>query len=276
MSNYRMLALDMDGTLLDSHKRVRPQTAQALQQLAQSGTAVALSTGRGLSELADYMPDLPFVRYGSLISGSLTMDFGRSQAMVTHPIPHHVVLGLLDVARQNDAMVQILTPQSSVTRQEDIDHMADVHMEIYQDMYDRTCTRTTDFHEFVLSHPNDALKVNLYHHTVEEREKNLQQLQAHPIDGVALTLARAETTSLECTLGGVSKASGLQEISRRLGFSMEQVVCVGDAANDEEALRASGCAVAMGNATPEVKQIADLVVSDNDHDGIVDVIQQLF
>ncbi|MGN0287640.1 MAG: Cof-type HAD-IIB family hydrolase [Atopobiaceae bacterium] len=276
MSNYRMLALDMDGTLLDSHKRVRPTTAEALEQLAQSGTAVALSTGRGLSELADYMPDLPFVRYGSLISGSLTMDFGQHQALVTHPIPQNVVLGLLDLAREANAMVQILTPQSSVTRQEDIDHMADVHMGIYQDMYERTCTRTTDFYDFVRQHPNDALKVNLHHHTVQERERSLAQLQAHPIDGVELTLARSEVSTLECTLGGVSKASGLQEISNRLGFSMEQVVCVGDAANDEEALRASGCAVAMGNATPEVKKIADLVVSDNDHDGIVDAIRQLF
>ena len=57
---------------------------------------------------------------------------------------------------------------------------------------------------------------------------------------------------------------------------MGQVVAVGDAPNDAAALQAAGCAVAMGNADPQIKAMADLVVADNDHDGIVEAIERLF
>lgn len=276
MKSFRVLALDMDGTLLDSHKRVLPQTAQALEQLARSGVAVALSTGRGLAELVDYLAELPFVRYGSLVSGCMTMDLQQRRAIQKHPLPTATALGILDVARQTNAMPHLLTTTASVTSENNIQHMASYHMGVYQDMYERVCTRTNDFAGYAQSHDGTVLKINLYHHTPEEREKSLSLLQGKVIGGVRLTLARAETTSLECTVQGVTKTTGIAAVCDLLGCTLDNVVAVGDAPNDLDMLRSAGCSVAMGNATDEVKATANLVVSDNDHNGIVDAIQQLF
>lgn len=276
MKSYRVLALDMDGTLLDSRKHVLPQTAQALAQLAKSGIAVALSTGRGVAELVDYLPDLPFIQYGSLVSGCVTMDLQRRRAIQKHPLPTATALSILDVAREARAMPQLLTTTASVTTENNIQHMPEYHMGVYQEMYERVCTRTNDFEGYVQSHEGTILKINLYHHTPEEREKTLARLQGKTIGGVQLTLARAETTSLECTIQGVTKTTGIAAVCDLLGCTLNDVVAIGDAPNDLDMLRSAGCSVAMGNATQEIKAAANLVVSDNDHNGIVDAIQQLF
>jgi hydroxymethylpyrimidine pyrophosphatase-like HAD family hydrolase len=85
-----------------------------------------------------------------------------------------------------------------------------------------------------------------------------------------------EAASLELTPAGVSKALGLKLLCEHLGLSLAQCVAVGDAGNDLDVLQAAGHAVAMGNATPEARAVADEVVADNDHDGIAEVIARWF
>ena len=88
-------------------------------------------------------------------------------------------------------------------------------------------------------------------------------------------LAVFSSSSFLASSRGISKARGLQALCDHLGCTMDDVAMVGDADNDLEALAAVGMPVAMGNATPEVKSLARLVVADNDHDGIAELIAHL-
>ena len=105
MTAYKLLALDMDGTLLDSRKQVLPKTAAALERLAAAGVAVAFSTGRGLAELSNYVPNLPFIKYGSCISGGLVYDFSNQRTIFAHPFETKLTLEVMAVARQEAPMV---------------------------------------------------------------------------------------------------------------------------------------------------------------------------
>lgn len=270
-SSYKLLALDMDGTLLDSHKQVLPGTKAAIDELAASGIAVAYCTGRNPTELTDYRAGLPSIRYGSLVSGALSYDFGTDEALGITPISTELACQIVEAGLAAKAMVHMLCLHSSVTSQRYIDHMDRYGMGVYHGMFDRLCTRTDDLEGYVREHEGEVLKINLYHLDADARLKTRSKLESLP-----LKLAYAETTSLESTAAGISKDKGLQAICQHLGITMDEVVAVGDAPNDTDALRAAGCAVAMGNATPEIKEIADIVVADNDHDGIVEAIERLF
>ena len=236
-SPYKLLALDMDGTLLDSRKQVSPKTQQAIEELAKTGVAVAYCTGRSLPEMRDVRRALPFVRYGSQVSGALTYDFETDTVISATPLSTDICLQLIRAGALENAMV---------------------HMHC-------------DLEAYVREHEGQVLKINLYHMDTESRERTRRRIQGLPIK-----LADSERTSLESTAQGISKDKGIERICSRLGIGMDQVVAIGDAPNDTDVLRAAGCAVAMGNATPEIKQLADLVVADNDHDGIAEAIERLF
>ena len=83
----------------------------------------------------------------------------------------------------------------------------------------------------------------------------------------------AEETSLEMTPQGVSKGSGLADLCKVLGISIKDAIGVGDAFNDVPMLEMAGLGVAMGNSNEAAIRAADVVVSDNDHDGISEVIE---
>lgn len=273
MTSYRLLALDMDGTLLDSRKQVLPRTAKAITALSQRGVAVAYSTGRNPVELSDYVSELPAIRYGSCISGALVYDFAKDEAIFTRAFDTELALNVLRIASEEQPMVHMLCAHASVAREADIQRMDRVHMGVYRDMFDRLCTRIDNPADYVRAHANQVCKINLYHADEASRARTRARLERA---GLPLQLADAEVTSLECSPAGVSKAEGLAKLCDHLGITLDEVVAVGDAPNDTQALRVAGLAVAMGNATPDIKELADAVVADNDHDGIVETIERYF
>lgn len=270
---YKLLALDMDGTLLTSDKKVLPRTRNALEQLAERGVPVAFCTGRNVLELMDYPHELHFIRYGVLSSGAVVYDFAKRKALVAHTLDTDVTLRMLELASPERPMVHIMSATHSVVRPDDFLNMESFGMGVYQTMFKRICTMTDDLSAWLESHPNQASKINFYHRDVEARLRTRHRFEEA---GLPLTLADAEETSLECSPLGVSKAEGLRTLAAHLGITTDDIVAVGDSDNDLAALSVVAMPVAMGNATPAVMRVAKLVVSDNDHDGIVEAIDQLF
>ena len=270
-NNYRLLSLDMDGTLLNSAKQIPDETAAAIKQLMNRGVEVVVGTGRGMAELADYREAFKGMNYGLLVSGGLIYDFQQEKPVTMHTLSLAQCQRLLEAAAEEDAMVHILTVHDSVAREQDIFHMEDFSMSVYQDMYERICDRQEDLNRYVQEHADEILKINLYHRSTASRERSRQRLA-----GLGMNLVLAEITGLEASPAGITKASGLKELCSLLNIPLAATVAVGDAPNDFEILQAAGLAAAMGNATDAIKGICDVVVSDNDHNGVLDVINRYF
>lgn len=270
---YRLLALDMDGTLLTSDKRVSKRTREALARLAAGGVPIAYCSGRCFRELLDYPAELPFVRYGVLASGAVVYDFAEQRTLALSPLEAEAVERALRIAGAEDCMAHVMSVGASVARSEDIARMSDFGMDVYQGMYEQICEMPSDLVGWAREHAGEVVKVNFYHRSAAARDRTRARLVE---SGMPLTLANAEETSVECSPLGVSKARGLEALAAHLGFGLASVVAVGDSDNDLAALEAVGMPVAMGNATDSVKRVARLVVADNDHDGIVEVVERLF
>lgn len=268
---YKLLALDMDGTVLNSQKKISQATVSAVAELLNRGVNVVLSTGRGLAEISDYRDELKLMSYGILISGGMVYDFRNDKPLILHPVPEDAMMTLIDSGEIERAMIHLLTVNDSIARAEDIAEMASFEMGIYQGMYERICTHCNDFRRYIREHPGEVIKVNIYHRSPESRAKSIERVKH-----LGLTLAIAETTALEASPKDITKASGLRELCEFLNIDIADTVAVGDAFNDIEILQAAGLSVAMGNAIDEVKQLADFVTDDNDHDGVVTVIKKFF
>ena len=270
---YKLLALDMDGTLLTSSKQVSPRTRDALKELAARGTPLAFCTGRNFLELMDWPHELPFIRYGVLSSGAIVHDFASGETLHRQTLDAATILRAMEIAQAESPMVHIMSVECSLARPADVHNMERVGMGVYKSMFEQICTLQDDLESWVKAHPDQVAKINFYHETPEARDRTRERLAA---SSLPLTLADAEQTSVECSAQGVSKGEGLRVLAEHLGATLADVVAVGDSDNDSTALAAVGMPVAMGNATESIRRMAKLRVADNDHDGIVEVVQRLF
>ena len=267
MSQYKLIAFDMDGTLLDSDKKIRQDSIDMIHAAADAGKIVCLSTGRCMAELKEYMEQLSVLQYIIGASGAFVFDVKNNRELSSAPLPVETVRCMMQKVKDMDLMMQMLS-EHSIVQKDKVRHMEDYQMGIYKPLFESIALQPDDLYTFYEQNPIPLYKLNLYCKNPEERA-----LLRERFAPLGLVLVNAETTSLECSAPHVSKGQGLRELCEYLHISMEQTIAVGDADNNLDILKQAGLAVAMGNANENVKNIADVIVNDNDHGGCAQTIR---
>lgn len=269
MSTYKMIALDMDGTLLSSEKHILPETRKAIEQALQAGKFVVIASGRAVSEVEIYKEELGKIRYAVCTSGGVIYDRQEQKILYSHEIEDKWKREILRAAVEADAMVYCISEGKVIAEREKLKRMDEYHMGIYSGMAEQIYVKVDDIWETCVEQNIPLEKINLYSKTDEIREKLYQKLKDLPV-----TIAFAEGKSLEINPAGITKAHGLEKLGEHLSVKAEEIIAVGDADNDKEMLGFAGLSVAMGNAIPEIKQICDVIVADNDHNGCGEAIEK--
>ena len=267
----RLIALDLDDTLLDSRKQIPEEAVCAVRKADRAGKTVVFNTGRAVSELDEYTGLLPEVRYAIYASGAGLFDLREKKTACLRPIPEAQQAEIRSLARTRDVMLQLVLGETVVIQASHMANLEHYHMGVFRSLYEKSMTLVPDILAFAESCREPVLKMNLYHAAAGERIASRARLEAS-----GLQMAFASESSLECSAPGVNKGSGLVQLCSLLGVAPEESVAVGDADNDIPALQAAGLGVAMGNAPAHVKAAADRIVSDQDHGGCAEAIMMLF
>lgn len=258
----------MDGTLLNSQKQIDKKSLKMIKQAADMGKIIVLSTGRCLPELKIFGQQLKDIHYFICISGAVIYDNFKQEIIYSTSIPENTAIELFNRVSSEDLMINYFSDKSVIERDK-VEIMENYHMGIYKDVFKKITFQVNNIIEHFMGDRDKLFKINLYSRTIEQREKLLKK-----INDINLTFAYSEVTSIECSPKGISKASGLQYLCEKLQIPIEKTIAVGDADNDIEILKVAGLSIAMGNANTTIKQIADIIVNDNDNSGCAQVIQQ--
>ena len=265
--NYQLIALDLDGTLLNSQKEIPEEAVRAIRKVCAAGKTVVFDTGRAVPELADQIALLPEVCYAVFASGAGLYDTREKKVFGLRSIPAAHTKRILSFSRARDIMPQLVLADCDVIQASHMERLEHYNMGVYRPMYEKAMTLVPDIYAFAASCAEPFLKINLYHADAEERIRTRAQLQTPELE-----LVYSEISSLECSAAGVSKGSGLKRLCSLLNIPLKACIAVGDADNDLPMLRAAGLGIAMGNAPEHVKTAAARIVSDQDHGGCVQAI----
>lgn len=259
----RLIATDLDDTLLDPHGIVTARTLSALRSAMDAGVQVVLSSGRmleGVVPLAQFIGTQdPMI----LFNGGLIFDPRTSQTLFAQSIP-------LETARR-------------VARQiED----AGAYLQAYpgRGYFCSRRTQETADYEKHLKVPCEAVGRPLHEWMHQDMVKMLAIASPDAIDSLQHTLKEAfpsgvsfmksKPSYLEIVAQDVDKGRALDALRMHLGLEREEVMAFGDGQNDAAMLRQAGWGVAMDNACPECKNVARLIAPSNAEDGVAQIIEQ--
>lgn len=268
MSGYKLIAFDMDGTLLNSEKKISSETLKAIEKAFDKGKEVVFCTGRCIAELKEYIEQIPRLRYIVGVSGALVYDLKEEKEIYLEEIPKEQVRYMVDVIETEDIMPQMLNHDSIVSKKDSL-NMDHFQMGKYTPLFEKVATKVDNIYEYYKQNEIPVIKLNLYHTTPENRQKTRDRLEK-----LGLELVNAETTSLEISAEGITKGTGLEKLAKHLGITMNEMIAVGDADNDIDVLSKVGLSIAMENANEKVKSICDVVVNDCDSNGCAEAIEK--
>lgn len=267
MSHYDLIAFDMDGTLLNSNKELLDETVEAIEEAVSAGKIVVISTGRCVGELTPYLNRLKDIRYLITISGAFVYDNVKRMPVFEKPLPPETVSNMLSISESYDQLTQLMS-EKPIIQYDKYSNIDNYHMRQYHSLYTATAVITENLSSYYHNHQPRVYKFNMFHKNITDREAMFRRF-AH----FDTTIVFSEETGLECTVKGISKATGLRALCEAIGVPIERTIAVGDADNDLEIIRAAGLGIAMGNANDNVRSAANVVVADCDHNGCAQAIR---
>ncbi|HHV82351.1 MAG TPA: HAD family phosphatase [Tepidanaerobacter syntrophicus] len=284
---FKLAALDIDGTLINSHHIITSRTKNAIKKAKDAGIKVTISTGRhyrsALSRAKEINIDAPLI----CSDGALIKDFSTNSA-IYHSLSKEIAADIMKTASQyDDFKIQIFTEERKINigssyrskyfkrfLREPLKHSPIGYFNLMRDFAFIPVTNVKNVDEAIKAMEEEPLKVVVYGNERQEDLKLfIEEITKKYKDEISIT--SAIDNCIDILRGGVSKAKGLAVVSEKLGLNREEIIAVGDNINDIKMIEYAGLGVAMGNAPERVKSKADYVTADNDSEGLAIFFEKL-
>lgn len=265
---YQLLATDLDGTLLNDKKEIPAENIAAINDALERGKNIIFSSGRCIDECRAFFSLFPKMHYALCESGACIYDIKNEQPIYQKAIDPSAVQTILEYIHTKNVMIQAMGHGHMMIAREDMTHLDDFYISQYQEHFEKTGTIVESPYEYCKAHDWYAEKICLYHDSPKAREVTKELFESLPV-----VLAYSEETSLEVSPLGIDKGVGLKILCNHLGISLDETIAIGDGFNDMKILEACGLSVAVANAKPEIQNMCDKIVTDNNHAGVCEAIK---
>ena len=243
----KMIAFDLDGTLLTTDKRLTERTRKALEQAVEKGIHIIPATGRPMSGIPKEIIDFPGIRYIVSSNGARVLDMKNRDVLYEETLPVEKAGEILDIFEkyQKDPAMQ---------------------------RYIITTRRPVESTRVKFETENRGLdKIQALFVSQEDKLEAWESIESQVGD---VEVTGALSNNIEVNAKGIHKGSALQFLGELLGISMDEVITFGDGSNDIKMLEMAGTGVAMANSVQKVLDIADITAMSNDEDGVARIIEQ--
>ncbi|MCX4387712.1 Cof-type HAD-IIB family hydrolase [Micromonospora peucetia] len=262
----RLIATDIDGTLLRDDRTLSPHTAEVLARLSARGTPVVLVTGRPVRWLKMVYEELAEPLPAICANGAVVYDPVADEVLRADPLAPQL---LAEVARRLRAEVPEVSFAVEIVDSRQMRH--ETHYPLRWDA-DHDAIRAVETPEELLAAP----AVKLLARSAEHDPDAFVALVAAALEGLAEATHSSYSGLVEISAAGVTKAAGLAWYCARLGIDSRDVLAFGDMPNDVPMLTWAGRGVAVANAHHAVLAIADEVTAANSADGVATYLEKVF
>lgn len=261
---WKILALDLDGTLLNDDLRVDPRDKAALETARRRGVEVTLLTGRMLPSVWPYLMELQITAPVVLYNGAVIHDPRLGHQTVLGIIPARLASQLLGLARHRPVDAQLYVGSELLIARE---------TPAQREFLDRERLSAREVGELAAAVEDDPIKLMFIGPpaVLDELEERWSRL----VEGEA-RLVRSQPAYLECLAPNVSKGLALKVLVEGFKIPMEEVIAVGDQPNDVEMIREAGLGVAVANAHPDCMAVADVVLERTNNEAAVEELVERY
>ena len=263
----KLVAIDLDGTLLNSQKEISLRNKQALMAAKQAGVKVVICTGRPLAAIGPYLEELGLQEEGDY---SITFNGGLVQKNDTGAIIEKTLMPL-EAIHELYQLATTLNMPFDVLSDEVVMQLpsAPNYHSIYSSLNKLLTFKSYKLEELTPNRIYNKVVVAIDEAYLNERIKEIPASFYERFE-----IIKTRNNLLEFMPKGITKAYGISLLAKDLGIRAEEIMTLGDEENDLPMIEYAGLGVAMANAIPLVKEAADVVTDTNDQDGVAKAVEK--
>lgn len=269
--DIRLIALDLDGTTMNSGNQLSPYNRKAIEDAIAAGIEVVVASGRAFTSLPKEVLEIQGLRYAISSNGAHISDLRREGFLHSSFIDGKTVDEAIRIAKQEELMLEAFCdghPYIERSLYEDVRVRGSMYRN--QDYVIKTRTPIDDLLSFMAKHRDVLENINFFFYDDAKLERVKPMLYGLPNCHVTSSVRN------NIEVGGIhsTKAFALKRLAQDLDILPSQIMSFGDAGNDILMIQYAGFGVAMGNAWGEVKAAANYVAPSNDEDGVGKTIRK--
>lgn len=265
--DYKLLVLDVDGTLLDSNGTISKHNNGAIRKALQAGITVALASGRPLHGLMPLAKELDLHRYGGYViafNGAEIVEMKSEEVIYNKTIDKGVFPFMERAAEKLGVGIFTYSEDKVITN-----HSTDPYIMNEAKINGMELIEAKPLTEVIHFNPRKAVLVNDKEEEITRLEKDFKAR----LDGT-MNVFRTEPYFLEVMPNATDKSSGLGVLLDKLSIEASEVVAIGNGAADYSMIQMAGFGIAMGNSSDSIKRCADVVTASNEDDGVAQAIEK--
>lgn len=261
-----IIALDLDGTLLNSNKELTAKNLAVLERAAAAGFEIVPTTGRFYGGMPQEIRELPFVRYTITINGAEAADLQTGEVIYRAELPWEQVVDMMSYFDEFPVIYDCYQGNEAFMTAEQKNRVEEmVASPHYHKMIRELRQPVPELKEFLVNRKRDVQKTQFFTNRPEIRAFLMEEL---PKRFENLCVSSSVADNVEINQHHANKGEALLALAEHLGVSRGQTIAFGDGLNDLSMLREAGIGVAMANACEEAKEIADWIAPSCDEDGV--------
>lgn len=267
-TEYKILALDIDGTLTNSQKKVTKKVKASINNLYKRNIPVLLVSGRPTEGILPVAEEINLIENGGYIlsfNGGKIIKADTGEVVYSKSIPNELIKDICEFAKKNNLEILTYKDGKIITT-----NPKDKYVEIEARINRLETIKIEDMEASAPDSPDKFLMVG----EPEILEKKVVEMQ-EKFKG-KLNIFRSEPYFMEIVPTGIDKAQSLKVLLNSLSLTRKQLVACGDGRNDVTMIDYAGMGVAMENACDEVKSVANFVTASNDDEGVCLAIDKFF
>lgn len=264
---YKLIAIDMDGTLLNGNNQISKVTMEAIKKAEEAGVYIVLATGRILKSAAYYASTLGLNKPIISCNGALAIDENKD-VLFHYPMDGETIKEIVKAAEKEDIYFHFYDDEKFYSR-----HLVDEIMDFYSEAtseFKIDFIECDDFNKLVASEGFKAYKFLFIDNDQNKLERFREILERKS----NITVSSSWENNIEATSKNVSKGHALIELGKILNIDPSEMIAIGDGENDSTMIEIAGLGVAMGNGSDSLKEKADFITLSNKEDGVAHVINK--
>ena len=279
--NYKIIFIDIDGTLVNDEKQVSKRTINTIKKLKEKGIITVLTSGRPYGSIENYSIQCNALPYLIGSNGAITRNIEKDEYIFIKNIEKQKVLEILKIIRKNNLYTTITVSGNIITDTQKYGLIPENRPEIIE---------TDSLENYINKIERPIIKFSI----VDEDKEKLVNIRKELLDKFDITMTPVDIMGLtqkqrkvkngyisnpyitDIMAPNTTKADAIRNLSKYLKIDLSQTIAIGDGTNDIEMFETVGYKIAMKNAVKELYERADIITKTNNDDGVAVALEKIF
>ncbi len=287
---YKLVAIDLDGTMLNKYGIITEKTKEIISKVQEKNVEVMIASGRAITSVKRFAKEIKSKKYFISGNGAITYDVENNKILYENILKKQKALQIIKICEENSIYYNIYTENGIIAKNLNYNTLYYYKDNLTKPDENRThINLVEDIYNYIDEKDEKILKIMIcdehksVFNAIVRRLKEISEIEVLEVSHMSRKIIKQGTEEIaleyfytEVSAKDVDKWNALEEVIKLMNISKEEVITIGDNANDVKMIKNAGLGIAMGESAPYVKKCADKITLNNDEDGVAVALKEIF